>query len=35
MSSDPHRPAFFMDTLPTPLQTRALELIQSFPVRGS
>ncbi len=35
MSSDPHSPAFFMDTLPTPLQTRALELIQSFPVTGS
>ena len=35
MSSDPDSPAFFMDTLPTPLQTRALELIQSFPVTGS
>jgi len=35
MNSDPDSPAFFMDTLPTPLQTRALELIQSFPVRGS
>jgi transposase len=35
MNSDPDSPAFFMDTLPTPLQTRALELIQSFPVTGS
>jgi len=35
MSSDPDSPAFFMDTLPTPLQTRALELIRLFPVTGS
>ena len=35
MHSDPDSPAFFMDTLPTPLQTRALDLIRSFPVTGS
>jgi len=35
MNSDPHSPAFVMDTLPTPLQTRALELIRLFPVPGS
>ena len=35
MSSDPNSPAFFMDTLPTPLQSRALELIRLFPVTGS
>jgi transposase len=35
MRSDPHSPAFFQDTLPTPLQIRALELIRLFPVPGS
>ena len=35
MKSDPHSPAFFQDTLPTPLQIRALELIRLFPVPGS
>jgi hypothetical protein len=33
--SDPGRPAFFQDTLPTPLQIRALELIRLLPVPGS
>jgi transposase len=35
LKSDPDSPAFFQDTLPTPLQTRALELIRLFPVSGS
>ena len=35
MNSDPDSPAFVMDTLPTPLQTRALKLIRLFPVTGS
>jgi transposase len=35
MRSDPDSPAFFQDTLPTPLQARALELIRLFPVPGS
>ena len=29
LKSDPQSPAFFQDTQPTPLQTRALELIRS------
>lgn len=33
--SDPHSQAFFKYTNPTPLQSRALELIRSFPVTGS
>ena len=35
LKSDPDSPALFQDTLPTPLQTRALELIRLFPVPGS
>jgi len=35
LKSDPESPAFFQDTQPTPLQTRALDLIRSFPVAGS
>jgi transposase len=35
LKSDPGSPAFFMDTLPTPLQIRVLELIRLFPVTGS
>jgi transposase len=35
LKSDPDSPAFFQDTLPTPLQIRALELIRLFPVPGS
>ena len=35
MKSDASSPAFFQDTLPSPLQTRALELIRLFPVPGS
>ena len=35
MRSDPDSPTFFQDTLPTPLQIRALELIRLFPVLGS
>ena len=34
MRSDPDSPAFFQDTLPTPLQAHALELIRLFPVPG-
>lgn len=34
LKSDVGSPAFFQDTLPTPLQTRALELIRLFPVPG-
>jgi transposase len=35
LKSDAGSPAFFQDTLPTPLQIRALELIRLFPVPGS
>ena len=35
LKSDPESPAFFQHTQPTPLQTRALELIRLFPVVGS
>ncbi|MEA3276905.1 MAG: transposase, partial [Pseudomonadota bacterium] len=35
LMSDPDSPPFFQDTLPTPLQIRALELIRLFPVPGS
>jgi len=35
MKSDPDSPGLFQDTLPTPLQTRALELIRLFPVQGN
>ena len=35
LKSDPQSPAFFQDTQPTPLQSRALELIRLFPVAGS
>ncbi|MGB5490551.1 MAG: IS1634 family transposase [Woeseiaceae bacterium] len=34
LKSDVGSPAFFQDTLPTPLQTHALELIRLFPVPG-
>ena len=35
LKSDPESPPFFQHTQPTPLQTRALELIRLFPVVGS
>jgi len=35
LKSDAGSPAFSQDTLPTPLQTRAPELIRLFPVPGS
>lgn len=35
LKSDPDSPTFIQHTLPTPLQTRALDLIRSFPVTGS
>ena len=35
LKSDPDSPVFFQDTQPTPLQSRALQLIRLFPVTGS
>ena len=35
LKSDPHSPAIYMDTDPTPLQARAMELLRLFPVAGN